>query len=314
MKKPFTRHFMLFTLLVASISLYAQPKLNSLPTASATIFLDFDGHRVNSPIWNGGTAFNCAPTVLTTAQYTEIFNRVAEDYRPFNINITTDSTKFLSAPLATRIRIIVTPTSSWYQGVGGVAYIGSFTWGDDTPGFVFSDRLGPNSPKMIAECCSHESGHSVGLAHQSKYDGNCNLTYTYNEGLGAGETSWAPIMGNSYYRNMSGWNNGPTPYGCSNVQDNLSTIATQNGFGYRVDDNVDNISSNPTVIAPSAVGIGGVISTPTDKDFFRINLGQTSNFILDVKPFSVTNNSEGANLDVRVQLFNAAGTLVRVYN
>ena len=48
--------------------------------------------------------------------------------------------------------------------------------------FVFSDRLGPKSSKMIAECCSHESGHAVGLSHQSTYDGTCNLTATYNEG------------------------------------------------------------------------------------------------------------------------------------
>ena len=86
---------------------------------------------------------------------------------------------------------------------------------------------------MVAECCSHESGHTLGLSHQSKYDDGCHLTATYNEGTGSGETAWAPIMGNSYYRNMSGWNNGPTPYGCGSNQDNLSIITSQNGFGYR---------------------------------------------------------------------------------
>jgi hypothetical protein len=129
------------------------------------------------------------------------------------VNITTDSTKFLSAPLTRRIRIVITPTSSWRPNVGGISFVGSFTWGDNTPGFVFSDRLGPNNTKFIAECCSHESGHTLGLSHQSKYNTNCSLAETYSTGNGTGETGWAPIMGNSYNRNMTGWNNGPTPYG-----------------------------------------------------------------------------------------------------
>ena len=98
---------------------------------------------------------------MDDTQITEVFNRTVEDYRPFNINITTDSSVFLAAPLNKRIRIIITPTSAWYPGVGGVSWINSFVWGDDTPGFVFCDRLGPNNAKLVAECCSHEAGHTV---------------------------------------------------------------------------------------------------------------------------------------------------------
>ena len=123
----------------------------------------------------------------------------------------------------------------------GVSYVGSFTWGDNTPGFVFADKLG-NNPKFVAECISHESGHTVGLSHQSRYDNNCSMTEQYNVGTGAGETSWAPVMGNSYYRNMTGWNDGPTPYGCANTQDNLTIITSINGFSYRADDFKDEIN------------------------------------------------------------------------
>ena len=142
--KNFTRILSLLLMSWISLSALALPKLSSYSSAAATIYLDFDGHRVSSAVWNGGTPLNCAPATPTDAQITEIFNRVSEDYRPFNINITTDSTVFLAAPLTQRIRIIVTPTSSWKPGVGGISYVGSFTWGDDTPGFVFTDRLGPN--------------------------------------------------------------------------------------------------------------------------------------------------------------------------
>jgi len=122
------------------------PKLNSFPSATATIFLDFDGQTVNTPYWNGGTPFYCTPAAFTNDQITSVFNQVAEDYRPFNLNITTDSTVYFAAPIAKRQRIIVTAYSAWYGNSGGVAYVGCFNWGLEIPGFVFSSLLG-NQPQ-----------------------------------------------------------------------------------------------------------------------------------------------------------------------
>ncbi len=309
--KNFTYLKLLFLSFIVSANAFCLPKLNSFPSATATIFLDFDGHTVTSSGWNGGNRLVCAASGMTDPQITEIFNRVAEDYRPFNINITTDSTKFLSAPLSKRIRIIVTSTSSWTSGVGGISYIGSFTWGDDTPGFVFSDKLN-YQPKYIGECCSHESGHTVGLAHQSTYDASCNLTESYCTGTGSGQVGWAPIMGNSYYKNMTGWNDGPTPYGCANTQDNLTTITSQNGFGYRTDDYSDSRNSNTYSLAGS-FNVNGVIATNTDQDAFKYVLTQNSNFHMDAIPFNVGGNYIGANLDLKIMLYNGA-TLVRTYD
>ena len=313
MKK--TLLFILTLTILISFKSYSLPKLSSFPSAKATIFLDFDGQTVSGTSWNGGATFYCLPAALTDDQITEIFNRVSEDYRPFNINITTDSTVFLAAPLTQRIRIIVTPTSGWYQGVGGVSFTGSFIWGDDTPGFVFSDRLG-NSTKMIAECCTHESGHTVGLSHQAKYSGTCTLVSTYNDGDGLGETSWAPVMGNSYYRNLSGWNNGPTPSGCTADQDNLSIITTRNGFTYRPDDHSDDPNVNPTPINVSNAQFSadGIITTNTDKDAFKINLPQNGLLHVDAEPYSVGPNDEGADLDMQVTLLNSDKNVVKVYN
>ncbi len=313
MKKVATSLSLLLTLLV-SFTAFSLPKLSSFPSASATIFLDFDGHQVSTGVWNGGTPFTCAPAAMSDAQITEVFYRVSEDYRPFNINITTDSAMYLAAPLEARMRVVITPTSAWYAGVGGVGYVGSFTWGDDIPCFVFSDRLGPNSAKLIAECCSHESGHTVGLSHQSKYDGSCNLTSTYNDGLGSGEVGWAPIMGNSYYKNMSGWNNGPTPYGCADLQDNLSIITTQNGFTYRPDDYNDDINGSPTLINITPIPVNGIITTSTDVDVFKFNVAVNSNFHTDINPFSIGPNNQGADLDVKVSLYDAAQVLIRTYD
>lgn len=136
MKKSFTLSITFILFVVANIS-FAAPKLNSLSGADAVIFLDFDGHFVEGTVWNNGQPFSCAAANLTNDQISKIFQSVAEDFRPFKINITTDSLSFLNAPLNRRIRIIVTPTSQWKNGVNGISYIGSFLWGDDTPGFVF---------------------------------------------------------------------------------------------------------------------------------------------------------------------------------
>lgn len=304
---------LLLIMIFCSGNVYSLPRLNSFPSAQATIYLDFDGQTVISAGWNGGAALFCAAPTLTDAQINEIFNRVSEDYRPFNINITTDSIKFLAAPLSQRIRIIITPTSAWRPGVGGISYIGSFTWGDDTPAFVFSDKLGPNNAKYIAECCSHESGHSVGLSHQSSYDANCTLTETYNSGIGSGETGWAPVMGNSYYRNMTGWNDGPTPYGCANVQDNLTIITSQNGFTYRTDDYSETMNSSAFSLNSSGMVVDGLISTSTDKDAFKFTLTSNGNFHLDATPYSLGNN-DGADLDIKLSLYNASQTLITSFD
>ncbi|MEO8765014.1 MAG: T9SS type A sorting domain-containing protein [Ginsengibacter sp.] len=314
MKKILTLILPLLTALFFKAS--CLPVLSSFPSAQATIFLDFDGQHVQASSWNGGNPLNCASSGLTDTQISQIFNRVSEDYRPFNINITTDSTKFLAAPLTRRIRIIITPTSGWYTGVGGVSYTGSFTWGDDTPGFVFCDRLGPNNTKMVAECCTHESGHTVGLSHQAKYNGSCTLLATYNDGTGTGETAWAPVMGNSYYKNFSGWNNGPTPSGCTADQDNLSIITSINGFTYRPDDHSNDPALNPTTVTinDELFADNGIITTNSDKDVFKFNLAEPGQLHINAQPFSVGPNNDGADLDVKIELLNSSLQVIQVYD
>src|SRR5215831_5248461 len=147
---------------LATLATAAQvPVYSSYPSASAVIFLDFDGQTVSGTSWNIGGPIFCGPANLTTDQITEIFNRVAEDYRPFNINITTDSTKYFAAPANKRTRVILTVTSDWYGSAGGVSFVNSFSWGDNTPCFVFTALLNYNK-KNVAEAVSHEAGHKLG--------------------------------------------------------------------------------------------------------------------------------------------------------
>ncbi len=312
MKNLYVSLILLAAMLQPGASKAQVAKLNSLSSAEATIYLDFDGHQVQNAAWNNGNPINCLPAPFSSTQINEIFGRVSEDFRPFNLNVTTDAAKFTAAPLNKRMRIVVTPTSSWYPaGVGGVSYVGSFTWGDDTPGFVFTDRLNSHV-KYTSECITHESGHTVGLSHQSKYDINCNLLAQYHDGLGSGEISWAPVMGNSYHRNMTGWNDGPTPFGCANTQDNLTIITNINGFGFRSDDHTDQMNNNSFSLTGSSFSAAGVITTNSDKDAFKYELTENTNLNFDIKPFNVGGNA-GANLDIMVELYKG-NTLIRTYS
>ncbi|RXK59862.1 hypothetical protein ESA94_12470 [Lacibacter luteus] len=196
---------------------------NPVVTSSSwVLFLDFDGQTVSSPYWNGGITFYATPSGFTSTEIANIIAEVKNDYSAFaNIKITTDSTAYFAAAANRRQRIIVTQYHEWYPGAGGVAYIDSWTWGLDIPGFVFSKALG-YSQKNVWEACSHEGGHTIGLYHQTKYDSNCNFLAEYNSG-GNGE---APIMGNSYNQPIGRWWVGSST-SCNAIQDDAVKIAAK---------------------------------------------------------------------------------------
>ena len=291
------------------------PKLNSYPAANAVIFLDFDGHYVQGTAWNWNGPIDAQASGLSSAAITEIFNRVAEDYRVFKLNITTDSTVYKAAPAIKRNRIIITPTYQWYGQAGGVSYVGSFGWGDDTPAWVFSGLLN-NNIKYIAEAVSHEAGHTLGLQHQSNYDGNCTKTAEYSQGQGTGEISWAPIMGVGYYRNITTWNNGPNAFGCSYVQNDIEIIAgSPNNIGLRNDDHGNNYQQASLInVIANNFEVNGLINTSADKDVFLLIINTATNLKLNAIPQNVGSSNAGANIDIRVSLLNSEGNELSRYN
>jgi len=304
----------LFGLSVAIGATAQVPLLNSYPSARATIYLDFDGQIVTGTSWNWSGVINAQPSGFSVDAMTQIFNRVAEDYRIFNVNITTDSAVYATAPLKQRMQVIVTPTYQWYGSVGGISFVGSFAWGDGTPCWVFSGLLG-NNPKYVAEAISHEAGHTLGLQHQSAYTTACAKT-EYNPGTGSGETSWAPIMGVGYYKNLTTWHYGTNTYGCNYYQDDLAIIASaSNNFGYRTDD-IGDLHTTATSVGFTSTGFSttGLINSGADKDVFKFTLSSPTYIHLSAVPENVGTNNSGANLDIKLSLLDYKGDTIGVYN
>ncbi|TCJ13360.1 hypothetical protein EPD60_13305 [Flaviaesturariibacter flavus] len=310
-------------LLVFNCAVFGQtpPAWSSMPDVRPTIFLDFDGHTVTGTQWNTAGPVVCGPANITQAQIAEIYERIAEDYRPFAVNVTTDSTKYWAAPAKQRMRVIFTISNSWYSnGVGGVSYTNSFTWGDNTPNFVFTTLLQYNT-KWLAEAGAHEVGHTLGLRHQASYNSSCGKITDYYAGTGSGEIGWAPIMGVGYYQNMTTWNLGPNSLGCNNMQSDVDVITRTlngvpvNGIAYRTDDVPETMAEAAnTTFDADTFRIQGVIERAADRDLFKFRLDRGARFRLDAVPFNLGSGNVGSDLDIQVLLLDATGTQLGSYN
>lgn len=282
------------------------PELNSLPGATAVIYLDMDGQVVSGTQWAGGSTINALGVdgTLSSAQMTEIWKRISEDYSPFNVNVTTSEAAYLSAPTNRRIRCIITPTNSWYGNYGGVAYVNSFSWTGDTPCWVFAAPLGYNT-RFISDAATHEIGHTLGLSH----DGRTSPSEGYYQGHGSGEVSWAPIMGVGYYCNLVQWSKGEYA-NASQTQDDLAIIAgSTNGFGYR-GDAVGNTPATATALTASGSTLAGsgIIENRTDLDVFSFTTAGGS------VSLTVSGDANGQNLDVSIAILDASGQVIASAN
>jgi PKD repeat protein len=299
--------------------------LHSRPGAKRTIYLNFKGATLTGTAWNSTSGSITAPpydidgvpgtfstTELQRIQY--IWQRVAEDYAPFDVNVTTEA-----VPLDRIARagstddiygttVLITTRAGVYNcSCGGVAYLGIF---DDTseyykPALVFYDALGSGNEKYVAEAISHEAGHNMGLGH----DGT--PTAGYYTGHGSGATGWAPIMGVGYYQPLAQWSKGEYA-GANNAQDDYAVMQS-NGLPLRTDDHGNTTAAATLMSSVAANGTStasaqGVIERPTDVDVFAFTAAAGSATI------TLSPAVRAANLDALVTVRDAAGTALATVN
>jgi hypothetical protein len=297
--------------------------LHSDPEATKVIYLDFDGHTTTGTAWNSSWGLS---SIVTPAYSFEgdssfsdnelqriqsIWERVAEDYLPFDVDVTTEDPGVDAlrntggGDTQWGVRVVIGGSySDWFgDPAGGVAYVGSFTWNSDTPCFIFQNGVGNGAEKATAEAISHEAGHTLGLSH----DGTTTGTQ-YFSGYGSGATGWAPIMGVGYYKSLVQWSKGEYP-DANNTQDDLRIITSRNGFGYRNDDHGDDSgSASPLAVAGTAVTGDGIIGQNTDVDYFSFTVG-AGTVSLSISPFY-----RGPNLDILATLYDVSGNAIAASN
>ena len=283
--------------------------LHSRPGSALTIYLDFDGHDPSGTAWTSSYgdftaeaySLDSDPAFSATelTRIAGVWQRVAEDYAPFDVDVTTKDpgeaaiTRSSSGDTVYGTRVVISPTNSIYSdcSCGGVAYVGVFDTPSShsyfQPAWVFTRGVGTGS-KSIAEAASHEAGHNLGLRH----DGNATSAYYSGHGV------WAPIMGVGYYKPLSQWSRGEYT-GANNPEDDLAIISS-NGPTPITDDVADGRAS-AVDIQPGTTS--GEISTRADVDWFRFTAsGPTT---VSVDPVSA-----GGNLDVRLGVYNDDGSEV----
>jgi subtilisin-like proprotein convertase family protein len=329
--------------------------LNSLPGATKTIYLDFDGHEAENTQWNVESgrpfiqtpAFNLPDDDLNTFSATErllfqrIWERVAEDFRPFEVNVTTQDPTIADPGALDNsgagdqtwgIRIVIGGDSrnDWFTSTGGQLDLGGAVKQDsfsaNTPAYIFGlDRVTvppPPAPPLdllsvelgIAATTSHLVGHSLGLSHdgQVRYYQNSadnfkweSQFYPLYEGHGTGATSWAPIMGTAG-KELSQWSRGEY-YNATQTQDDLAIITgPANGFGFRPDDHGSAIDDTTALeLDPTLTQFSGegIIEENTDVDWFSFVVEEEGELLtLDIVPFH-----KGPNLDVLARIYDASG-------
>ncbi|MBR7800359.1 PKD domain-containing protein [Undibacterium fentianense] len=274
-------------------------KLHSKSNSTRILYLNFKGLGAKPPFdldKNTGTFSNAEMTMIQ-----KIWARVKEDYSPFDVDVTTELPANLTGKIGASILI-----TNQVSDAGGYAYLNSFGTINlsNPPAFCFQNNLG-NAEKPIAECISHELGHTLGLNHQG------TASVTYYGGQGDGETGWAPIMGVSYYKNLTQWAKGEYN-GANNTTDAYGLMGVR-GLGYRTDDVADNTAGAAAMTSTIANGLNnlsttGIIERVGDGDMFKFSAGAGN------VSFNLAGSLYSGNLDANLQLLDSTAKVLSTSN
>jgi hypothetical protein len=282
--------------------------LASRPGSARTIYLDFDGATYSGTQWKGGAevvspaySIDADRTTFDATEQAQVYlawRTVAEDFAPFDVNVTTQRpdpsalSRTTSTDQTYGIPVVVTPTNSVGSGCGcgGTSYVGVFGEVGATayqPAWVFTAGSG-TSGYDVGQIISHEVGHTFGLNH----DGTAQSPYY------AGAKGWAPIMGSSYGKRASHWSSGEYP-AANNPEDDTAVIART--APVLADDHASGVLGATQLTAGTTAD--GTITTRADADAFTFSAyGRTA--------VTVAGPAGLSDLDVRLTILTPLGTAV----
>ncbi|GAB5562729.1 MAG: hypothetical protein SynsKO_43760 [Synoicihabitans sp.] len=311
----------------AAVPIATPPVRHSRPGSTNVLYLDFSGHTVTNTSWNSGQGdaetyigkvydTDGDPTTFSDDEQADIiaiWERVAEDFSPFDVNVTTEEPAVFTR---TTGRGLVTASVDG-NGVnmpshtgGGVAQLDVFGESDyhtrSSPAFVYYDNFsGSRRVANIAEAMSHELGHNMGLTHDGQNGG-----VEYYGGHGTGNTSWGPIMGTGYGQNVSQWSKGEY-FNANNTQDDFALMEAK--MGYATDEAGDTTGTAAAAsIDGSDISNTGVISSSGDVDLFSFNTA-TGTVTLNVNTFRMASSTHGGNADLKLELLDSGGAVVATH-
>lgn len=276
----------------------ALPELESLPGAEGVIYIDFDGENVTGGAW--GTV-NAAATNFNDADIEKVWYIMAEDFSPYQINVTTIRSVYDNANINSRQMVIFNET---FPFRGGVASFNTYNNGDNDPCWVNTTGI-INSVWLAANVGSHEAGHTLGLSH----DGSSASGPYWN-----GHGTFNVIMGGCN-RDIAQWSIGEYQ-NSDNVEDDIDII-DRNNSPFKIDDHGNNTGGSSELLFNQNTGEVteqvnfGIITTRDDKDYFRMELidGELE---LNFRP--ADKYTQSPNLDIQVRLLDASENEIFVSN
>jgi len=273
-----------------STQLNASGNFESKAGAPAVIYCNFEGEVVNQALWSTST-INAAPSGLSSGEVAEILKLVAEDYAPFDVNVTNDRSVYDSTPSNKRVMCISTPTDTASPGSGGVAFLDTFV--DDLVCWDFN---------LSGDTISHEVGHTLNLDHHGDSSQNAP---EYHDGHASESRDWGPIMGSAFEASMVQWSDGNYSFATNGNQDDLDLI-TNYGLSYRADDyGNDSATGEDVSISNMLVTRNGIIERSTDIDVFNV----TYSSLGKVQVAGTSREGAQSNLDVNMSILDSDGII-----
>ena len=284
--------------------------LQSRAGSEKVLYINYWGGSLSNTYWNANYTNN-APINFTpydvdgnTGNFSSnerylmwlAWREAAEDFAPFDINITTSSSVYNATPIANRAQMIVTTTQDWFSNsAGGVALVDIF---DDNSNYYKSAwtwNLGDSSMGMTI---SHEAGHQLGLHH----DGTASRSYYSGHGV------WGPIMGAPFGKPYVQWSKGDYP-GANQNENDINLI---NNYLNLVSDEAGNNfqnAKNVTLPVNNVTRLTGF----QDSDVYKFTVNSSNPVQISVIPLlgdEDENRAGNLAMDVSLSKITPSGTLI----